>query len=333
VSIRPIFVLSLPRSGSTLVQRVLAAHEGVSTAPEPWIVLPQVYALRGRGVYAEYGHALAARALRDFAGRLPEGEATYWAAIRGAIERLYAAAAAPGDRFFVDKTPRYHFVVDELFALFPEAAFIFLWRNPLAVVASTVETWGRGRWMVERWRVDLFDGLDRLVRARERYADRAHSVRFEDLVARPEASWPPLFAAMGIDFDPRSLERFAEVDVEARMGDPTGRRRYATLATEPLDRWKATIHSPLRRRWCREYLRWIGAERLATMGYRLEDLLRELEDVPVRIRPLGSDVARTAYARALRWGRSAAGGLLWNASKGGQAGSRYERSNGQTSSP
>jgi hypothetical protein len=331
VSVTPVFLLSLPRSGSTLVQRVLAAHDGVATAPEPWIVLPQVYALRDAGAYAEYGHALAGRAIGDFADRLDGGRERYWSEVRGFVERLYVAASGPNDRLFVDKTPRYHFVADDLYRIFPEARFVTLWRNPLAVVASTVETWGRGRWMVERWRVDLFEGIDNLVRAYEAHADRTHAVRFEDLLTRPEEAWPALFDHLDVAFDPASLARFAGVDMEARMGDPTGRHRYDVLSTEPLERWKLSISSSVRRRWCRDYLRWIGHERLAVMGYSLDELLGELDEIPVSLGSLGSDVARTAYGRALVKGRSAAGGLLWRTSKGGEAHSVYEK--GQTSSP
>jgi hypothetical protein len=334
MTVRPIFLLSLPRSGSTLVQRVLAAHEGVATAPEPWIALPQVYALRDAGAYAEYGHALAARAIGDFARGLRGGEDAYWAEVRSMLERLYAAAAGPADRFFVDKTPRYHFVAEDLFRLFPRATFVFLWRNPLAVVASTVETWGRGRWMVERWRGELFEGLDRLVRAFEAHREGAYAARYEDLVLRPEESWPPLFEHVGIAFDPGSLRRFADVELEARMGDPTGRRRYAALSTEPLERWKRTMSSPLRKRWCRSYLRWIGQRRLEVMGYRLDALLEELDAAPSGPRSLPSDLVRTVYAGGVRRSRRAAGGLLWKTSRGGEARSVYERPpNGQTSKP
>src|SRR5919107_2181016 len=40
----PLFLLSLPRSGSTLAQRILAAHGGIATTSEPWILLPYLYA-------------------------------------------------------------------------------------------------------------------------------------------------------------------------------------------------------------------------------------------------------------------------------------------------
>lgn len=42
----PLFLLSLPRSGSTLAQRFLAAHDAIARASEPWILLPYLYTLR-----------------------------------------------------------------------------------------------------------------------------------------------------------------------------------------------------------------------------------------------------------------------------------------------
>src|SRR5688500_15750036 len=62
----PLFLLSLPRSGSTLAQRILAAHEAIATASEPWILLPYLYTLRERGAYAEYNHRVLVRAVEDF---------------------------------------------------------------------------------------------------------------------------------------------------------------------------------------------------------------------------------------------------------------------------
>ncbi|MFV1990599.1 MAG: sulfotransferase, partial [Acidimicrobiales bacterium] len=49
--IRPAFLLSLPRSGSTLLQRLLGAHSMVATVAEPWLLIPPLYALRDEGVY------------------------------------------------------------------------------------------------------------------------------------------------------------------------------------------------------------------------------------------------------------------------------------------
>lgn len=308
---RPLFLLSLPRSGSTLVQRVLAVHEEISTVPETWLLLPQVYAMRERGAFAEYGHTPASRAIREFADRLPGGRADYDEDLRRFILALYARASGGKGAYFLDKTPRYHFVADDLFRIFPEAKVIFLWRNPLAVVASITETWGRGRWNVGRWRNDLFDGVANLVAAYEANAARAHAVRYEDLVEDDLAPWKRLFDYLELAFDPAALIDFRSVDLRARMGDPTGTARYESITAESVERWTASLRTPVRKRWCRRYLRWIGEERLSTMGYELDELIGALDAVPSSAHRLPSDVARGAYAWSNRVGRRTAAAVLW----------------------
>lgn len=308
---RPLFLLSLPRSGSTLVQRVLAVHEEISTAPETWLLLPQIYAMRERGAFAEYGHTPASRAIREFAERLPGGRADYDEELRRFVLALYARASGGRGTYFLDKTPRYHFVADDLFRVFPDAKFVLLWRNPLAVVASITETWGRGRWNVGRWRHDLYDGVANLVAAYEANAARAHAIRYEDLVEGGPAAWTKLFDYLELAFDPSALEEFRSVDLQARMGDPTGTARYETITSESIDRWRETLRSPVRKHWSRSYLEWIGEARLSTMGYRLEELTGALDAVPVSARRLPSDLARGAYGWFNRVGRRTAAALLW----------------------
>src|SRR5438309_4568144 len=103
MAIQPIFIFSVSRSGSTLVQRVIAAHEGVATASEPWLLLPHAYALRPDGVRAEYFHPLMARALQDFCATLPDGVEDYRRGIREFALGLYQRAAGDGARYFLDK--------------------------------------------------------------------------------------------------------------------------------------------------------------------------------------------------------------------------------------
>ncbi len=305
MSLKPLFLLSLPRSGSTLVQRVLATHQEIATAPEPWVALPQLYATRGSGVYAEYGYGPSTRAIREFAETLPGGTEAYQAEVRAFLLRVYALAGGSAT-YFLDKTPRYHLVASELLELFPDARAIVLWRNPLAVVSSIVETWAGGRWTFGRWSIDLHEGLARLVTAAERNAGRAHVVRFEDLVQRPDSSWPALFSYLELPYDASVLSGFSGTRLDARMGDPSGSRDYTELSTEPLSKWKRTFGNAYRKAWARGYLDWIGKERLGAMGYDLDELNQELASIPNRPKGLLSDTWRGAYGRATQLRRDRA---------------------------
>jgi hypothetical protein len=294
VSVTPIFLLSLPRSGSTLVQRVLAGHREIATAAEPWVLLPHMYATRERGIAAEYTQPIAARAIAEFLRSLPEGERDYRRALHDFGIDLYSRAAGTEVRYFLDKTPRYHYVVDDLFQVFPEAKSVFLWRNPLAIVASIVQTWAKGRWNVDRWQGDL-RGLAPLVDAYEAHRDSSIAVRYEDLVGDPAGTWPGIFGYLELPYSDDLLTGFSDVRLEGSMGDPTGARRYSTISAEPLEKWRSTLANPYRKRWCREYLRWIGEERLAVMGYSLGELLDQLNEIGTTPRSVASDAVHGGY--------------------------------------
>ena len=199
-----------------------------------------------------------------------------WRRRAGPHQHLYDLAAGPGARWFVDKTPMYRLVVEEIIETFPMARFVFLWRNPLSVVASAVELFDDGRWEVNRYTMALFQSIDDLVAASRRHVDISLAVRYEDLVGGDDATWRRLLDYVGTPFDPRALERFSTVALDGRKGDPTGTTAYNRLSQEPLDRWRATIDGAVRTAWTRRYVLWIGRERLEWMGYDLDELLGDL---------------------------------------------------------
>lgn len=281
-----------------MVQRVLGSHEAVATVSEPWILLPYFYSLRQEGVYAEYNHASAASAVEDFCGTLPGGRLDYIEELRELALRLYEKAAPNGERYFLDKTPRYHLICHEVVDAFPSGKHVFLWRNPLAVISSIIETWGGGRWNVYRHKVDLFDGIERLVAAFNLHGGSAHAVRYEDLLTNPASSWEGIFRYLDLPFDVSMLEGFGGVRLDGGKGDPTGTKKYEGISLEPLEGWRLVLANPLRKAWCRRYLRWLGRERLAVMGYDLDDLLGDLDSLPNSYGGVASDAWRGFYGLA-----------------------------------
>lgn len=263
---------------------------------EPWLLLPLLSTLRERGVEADYTHQLAVRAISDFCDQLPGGTEDYLAEMRRFVLRLYERAAGPEARYFVDKTPPYFLVVSEVMRLFPEGKFVFLWRNPLSVVASIIETYHGGKFDPSNHAVDLFQGPLLLLNAYEAHKDVVCSVRYEDLVGGDGAEWRRVTDYLGLGFEPEALTRFRDVSLHGSMGDPTGRRRYRTLDTAPLEKWRETIVNPIRREWCRRYLLYLGRDRLGAMGYDLDDLLDAVQRQPGGHEALLGDAGRLVNA-------------------------------------
>jgi hypothetical protein len=290
--IRPIFILSTQRAGSTLLQRLLGSHEEIGTASEPWFLLPLVYSLREQGASAEFNQGSMVGGVRGFAQEyLPGGLDGYLKALHDLALTLYAQAA-PGKRHFLDKTPRYLLIADDLFRMFPEGRFIFLFRHPLAVAASMMETWAGGKWNLDHYSPDLFRGLEQLTDAYQANAARSTRIRYEDLLAQPVKTLEGLLQYLELPHDETVVERFADLPMpNRRYWDPNA-SRYQGISSEPLDKWKTTMGSPLRKVWCRRYLRWLGPERLGVMGYDLDQLLDEVDSVKVSVRRLASDSYR-----------------------------------------
>lgn len=289
---QPIFIFSLPRSGSTLLQRFLACHDQVSTTSEPWFLLPFFYSLRNDGVCAEYMHRSTSIAIRDFTQILPHGRKDYMDGIKDLALKLYSKASKSGCRYFVDKTPRYHLIAENILEAFDQAKFVFLWRNPLAVVASVIESWGKGKWNVYRFHIDLYNGYRNLVNAFRKYRDRVWGLKYEELIENPVENMKGVFDYLDLSFDPRILQNFTDVRLEGRMGD---RSFYDTVSRDPLYKWKETFASNIRISWARAYLNWLGSENLSLMGYDLHQLLSELDELSPKRFLVLSDIVRRAY--------------------------------------
>jgi len=125
----PVFIFSLPRSGSTLTQKILASHNYISTTSEPWLLLPILSSFDEDMCYSKFGHKLASNAIRDFYINLPSGLCDYHSEIADFVRKLYTKASSEESIYFVDKTPIYYLVVETIIEIFPDAKFIFLWRN------------------------------------------------------------------------------------------------------------------------------------------------------------------------------------------------------------
>lgn len=123
----PIFVIGLPRSGTTLVSEILAAHEAVGNAGEIETITYLAAMMRGSLAVARMDESLAALG--------PEK-------VRG-LARIYQDAArllVPDKPLSVDKMPNNFLYVAEIATLFPEARFIDCTRHPGDIFISAVQT-------------------------------------------------------------------------------------------------------------------------------------------------------------------------------------------------
>ncbi|MFC5050695.1 sulfotransferase family protein [Rubritalea spongiae] len=279
----PIFIFSLPRSGSTLLQRILSGSQDISTAPEPWILLPFFSYENNISCYANYSHNTYVTAMNELFSRCDERKDFYYSSVRSGVSEFYDKLS-DGKRYFLDKTPRYYLIAPSIVKAFPDAKYIFLWRNPAAIMSSISRTWLDSKWKMSTFEVDLYDGVESLVKTFQLDNKNFHSLRYEDLVKDPNTEITNLERFLDLENGDLSTDIVqTKLFSKSALGDPTGLLEYSNkISQDSLDRWKDEFKNNYRKKSGMNYLDWIGDERLNIMGYDKSSLVSDIKNAPLK---------------------------------------------------
>jgi tetratricopeptide (TPR) repeat protein len=225
----PIFIVGLPRSGSTLVEQMLSSHSAVEGTAE----LPDLTAL-ARG--------LARRSEVD-GDSYPIGLGDLDKSVFAALGEDYLARTRrhrQSDRpYFIDKFPNNFLHIGLIHLILPQAKIIDARRHPMACCLSAFKQhFAQG----QNYSYDLTD-LGRF------YADyaammahfdqvlpgRVHRLEYEALIADPEGELQRLLDHCGLPFEPSCL-RFHESTRPVRTASSEQVRR--PISREGLDHWR-----------------------------------------------------------------------------------------------
>ncbi len=278
-----VFIISLPRSGSTLLQKMLTANEEVASSAEPWILLP-FWSMRNiDSSRCIYSHETCVNAVEDFIASMPTGEAVFNRAVREFAMSFYKEAAN-GAPVFVDKTPRYYLMIPELRKIFPEAKFIYLTRNPISVIASICETFNKGRLLYDQFYVDWFEGHRLMAKAIEEGGENTRVVSYESLVESPNLVITDLCAWLNLSYSEEMLISYKSSKFSGRMGDPMGIDQYVKVSKDSLDKWTEFLNSKYKRKIIAKMVQKLSGADLMVLGYAKEDLIKDLYTMPVAIK-------------------------------------------------
>jgi hypothetical protein len=269
-----VFIISQPRAGSTLLQRVLGTHYDMAISSEPWLMLHPVYGLRDKGIKTDYSADWAVKGVSEFLENYTDGPEVYEDGIRAFAQSIYAnAMSKAGKQWFIDKTPRYLLILDDLLRLFPQAKFIFLLRNPLSVLASIVNTQiSHDLYTLERFREELLDGPGNMLKAIDQLGDQAIVIRYEDFVVKPEEHTQSICAAIGIEYQPGMVDYSGSEPVKGFMQDRTGVQQHDRPSESRIESWRQLLTDPQQIHFAQSYLRALGRDTVEQLGYNYDEL-------------------------------------------------------------
>jgi Sulfotransferase family len=183
----PVFLLSPPRSGSTLLRCILDTHSRIRS--------PQELHLKHLRVRLESAHCRLSLELLGY----PETELRHllWDRL------LYEELRSSGKQVLVEKSPCNVEILDELQRCWPTARFVILLRHPLRVARSVLDNFAD---------YDLETATRQLARVDEavqRLRSRPSGVlivQYESLVASPSQTLRRICEYLGLAYEPEMLD-------------------------------------------------------------------------------------------------------------------------------
>jgi tetratricopeptide (TPR) repeat protein len=183
----PVFVVGMPRSGTTLVEQILSSHSRIIGLGE--------------------GHRIGA--LDDMLG--PYGAWDRAAAGRAAGDYITGLKATGGNALrIVDKTPDNLFHLGLIGVLFPGARVIFCWRDPRDIALSCYFQTFADPMPYANDLAACADRIKQTDRLTDHWLDvlplQVLTVDYEAVVAQPEAETRRMMAFLGLDWEAGCLD-------------------------------------------------------------------------------------------------------------------------------
>lgn len=214
---RAVFIVGMPRSGTTLLEQMLDRHPRISG--------------RGELNFLEaFNQARGTDKALSPTRKTEMGDAL-WAQMR---------QQGPADAVYVDKNPLNFRYLDLLFEILPEARVIHVVRDGRASCLSCYfQLFAHPATAFSNDLADLegfYAGYRKLMGLWEmRYADRIERVRYADLVRDPKAALEPVLRFIGVDWDDAVTDTAAEPGVVRSASAWQARQPVHTTSVE---RWR-----------------------------------------------------------------------------------------------
>lgn len=230
-SAAPIFIIGMPRTGTTLVDRILSSHPLVESAGE----------LQAMPLAVKAAAGTRSRTVLD-----PETIRAAAQADAGAIGRDYltraAAHVAGAKPRFVDKFPGNFLYAGVIARALPEATIVCLRRNPMdTILANFRNLFAIGSRYYD-YSYDLLDiaayyhRFDRLMALwREALPGRVLEVSYEQLVSHQQAETARLLDHCGLGWADACLDFHANT---APVSTPSAAQVRRPLYKDAVDRWR-----------------------------------------------------------------------------------------------
>lgn len=284
---RAVFVLTAPRSGSTLLQTILAGHPTLFAPPELHLLWFRDLGRRRLALQCDGNRHLISGAIRaimeldgltvdqatDFLGQCEEQNMS--------VSEFYALLQRRlGSRLLVDKTPANAYSLEVLTRAeldFDNPLYLHLVRHPCGMARSFIEAklertapfmlrheseftrpqFAELAWLTCNRNISTFlEGIP---------AERQHRICFEDLVGSPTMALQTICDFLGLDFYPEMLDPYQ--DKRRRMADGL------TITSQMSGDLKFHLHTRIESEVAQRWQRFMSEDEMSDQTWSLAESL------------------------------------------------------------
>ncbi|MCF6263740.1 MAG: sulfotransferase [Xanthomonadales bacterium] len=237
----PIFIVGLPRTGTTLTERIISSHSQVESADETFFMQLAIRHAAGVGGIGDVNELIIEKAARKNIRQIAQ---------KYMQEVTYRLTDRP---LFIDKYPYNFLYLGFIAKAFPKARIVYLRRNPMdACFAMYKQSFFKFAYSLDNLG-QYFVAQDRLRRHWQSVlGDRLIEVEYESLVSDQENQTRLLLDKLGLEFEPACLSFEKNPTASASASTLQVREK---MHSRSVNKWKyfAAELQPLK-----EYLRAAG---------------------------------------------------------------------------
>ena len=182
---------------------------------------------------------------------------------------------------FLDKTPRYYYIINDLLKYFPDAKIVILTRNPLDVFNSIINTWVKTKYsLLHNFLDDLFVAPELLSNGIKN--QNVYHLKYEDLISNQNLELHNLCNYLGIRFESGMLNVSNSKDW--KFGDPNMNDKKEVKSSNK-NLWKQDL-TPQKWRLFNEYINSSVSQFYQDLGYDIKEIkivLNELKPNKFRL--------------------------------------------------
>lgn len=191
-----------------MVQSVVGTHSMVLNSGEPWIALPSLLLLGNQDWESGFNRRWAQLGIAAFFAENSITESFVHSKIQEFLYSIYSECLKGSQKsHFVDKTPRYYQILEEISHVFPEAKIILLRRRPSMVLSSILRTWVKDDYAkLLSYKVDLIDAVHAINSFTKTAKSNVMSIKYENILQGPEKCVRNMCDFIGLEFEPSMLK-------------------------------------------------------------------------------------------------------------------------------